>query len=97
MHSPTLTLCDNVIVLNASLVDPVTPTLMALPSFIKFYPDARRLGIFLKNTTENVKIYKGMTYEIQLLAFIPATASVVNTIVKVHIKDNSDLCLREDL
>lgn len=97
MLNPNLALCDNVIVLNASLVDPVTSNLMPLPSFIKFYPDARRLGIFLKNSTENVKIYKGLTYEIKLLAFIPATVSVANMTVKVHIKDNSDPCLREDL
>jgi hypothetical protein len=32
-----------------------------------------------------------------LLAFIPATLSVVNTTVKVHIKDDSDPCLREEL
>jgi hypothetical protein len=97
MLSPTLALCDNVIVLNASLVDPVTPKLMPLPLFIKFYPETRRLGIFIKNTTENVQNYKGMTYDIKLLAFIPATASIVNTTVKVHIKENSDPCLREDL
>jgi hypothetical protein len=97
MLNPTLAMCDNVIVLNASLVDPVTSKLMALPSFIKFYPDARRLGVFLKNTTENILIYKGMTYEIKLMAFIPATASVANTTVKVLIKDHSDQCLREDL
>jgi hypothetical protein len=97
MLNPTLALCDNVIVLNASLVDPVTSHLMPLPSFIKFYPDTRRLGIFIKNTTENVLKYKGMTYEIKLMAFIPATASVANTTVKVLIKDNSDPCLREDL
>jgi hypothetical protein len=47
MLKPSLALCDNVIVQNASLVDPVTFKLMALPSFIKFYPDTRRLGIYL--------------------------------------------------
>jgi len=97
MLNPTLALCDHVIVQNASFVDPVTSKLMALPSFIKFHPETRRLGVFLKNTTENVQNYKGMTNKIQLLAFIPATLSVVNTTVKVHIKDDSDPCLREDL
>jgi hypothetical protein len=97
MLNPNLALCDNVIVLNASLVDPGTFKLMRLPSFIKFYPEARRLGVFLKNTTENVLNHKGMTYEIKLMAFIPATASVANTTVKVQIKDKSDSCLREDL
>jgi hypothetical protein len=47
MLKPTLALCDNVIVQNASLVDPVTSKLMTLPSFIKFYPDTRRLAVFL--------------------------------------------------